>query len=344
MILPAMILTPGRPAMIRTKLLLGLLPLLAAIPLPGAVAQPAPQSARQALLEMFFGKTPGTLEKHLPEVTRAALKQSQTGSGVSMLDTFALVTSQIQARGQELQTFDAGPTLLAIQDPQAHSKFEIVVERDDLQADEDEIELSFHAYKDGVLQTAGVMPRFTFTMKQEAAVWRLNQVTFAVKVSLADPDFLKAITNHARPSITSTGQSQIQPPTGAAWNANHSAEEASAAGALRTLLAAEVTYRATYAEHGYTCSLADMGGMGGSERNEHQAMLIDPRLAGGKKNGYLFAVTNCAGSPAAGFHLTAVPLQPDTGMRAYCGDETGVIRFSNDGNGTTCLSSGQPLP
>ena len=35
-----------------------------------------PQTARQALLEMFFSKTPGTLVKHLPSVTRAALEKS----------------------------------------------------------------------------------------------------------------------------------------------------------------------------------------------------------------------------------------------------------------------------
>ena len=35
-----------------------------------------PQTARQALIEMFFSKTPGTLVKHLPAATRAALEKS----------------------------------------------------------------------------------------------------------------------------------------------------------------------------------------------------------------------------------------------------------------------------
>ena len=43
-----------------------------------ALAQPAPQTARQALLEMFFSKTPGTFEKHLPQATRAALPKAGT--------------------------------------------------------------------------------------------------------------------------------------------------------------------------------------------------------------------------------------------------------------------------
>ena len=36
------------------------------------MAQPAPQTARQALLETFFG-TLGSLEKHLPQAMLAAL-------------------------------------------------------------------------------------------------------------------------------------------------------------------------------------------------------------------------------------------------------------------------------
>jgi len=43
-----------------------------------AAQQPAPQTARQALLEMFFSKTPGTFEKHLPQATRTALPKAGT--------------------------------------------------------------------------------------------------------------------------------------------------------------------------------------------------------------------------------------------------------------------------
>ena len=34
-------------------------------------SEPAPQSARQALIEMFFDKTPGTFAKHLPAAPSA---------------------------------------------------------------------------------------------------------------------------------------------------------------------------------------------------------------------------------------------------------------------------------
>ena len=39
-------------------------------------ASSAPQTARQALMEMFFSKTPGTFVNHLPVATRTALEKS----------------------------------------------------------------------------------------------------------------------------------------------------------------------------------------------------------------------------------------------------------------------------
>src|ERR1700730_18167293 len=90
-----------------------------------ASAQAAPQSARQALIEKFFGKTPGSLEKHLPEVTLRALKQAQPVSAGSMLQGFALLSGQLSANGTQLQTFETGSTLLVVDDPRTHGKFEI---------------------------------------------------------------------------------------------------------------------------------------------------------------------------------------------------------------------------
>ena len=67
--------------------------------------QAAPQTARQALIEMLFSKTPGTFEKHLPQATRAALRKARADSGGTMLDGFSLLTGRLNAAGQQLQTF-----------------------------------------------------------------------------------------------------------------------------------------------------------------------------------------------------------------------------------------------
>jgi hypothetical protein len=326
----------------RSALIFSLTGLFAA---SAAAAQPAPQTARQALLEMLFSKTPGTFEKHLPQVTRAALHKAGTTSGTPLLAGFSALTSQL-SHGQQLQTFEAGPTLLSFEDPQARSKFEVTVERDDLRGEEDEIELSFRSFKDGATQTAGAKFRLTLAMKQEAGTWCLNEVSAAVGVSLTDPEFLKGVAAKLTPATTGVG---VQPIAGGlppmtAMSGMTVANEASAVGALRTLNAAEVTYVASFPGRGFTCELSDLGGMGaGGGPTEHQAMLIDPRLASGKKNGYIFALSGCDGTPASRYSVIAMPADPASGTRAFCSDESAVIRFSAAGKAASCGSLGQPL-
>jgi hypothetical protein len=173
-------------------------------------------------------------------------------------------------------------------------------------------------------------------MKQETGVWRLNEITVTFKVSLTNPELLKAMTTSWRPAAGGSTQT----PNVSTSVAMRSSNETSVVSAMRTILNAETTYAATYS-HGYTCSLSDLGGMGGSERNDHQAMLIEPRLANGKKNGYIFALAGCAGSSASKFTLTAIPAEGTMGAKAFCSDESGVVRFSSDG--PSCLSDGSPL-
>jgi hypothetical protein len=296
----------------------------------GAQAQPAPQTARQALIEMFFGKTPGSLEKHLPEATKAALRQAGGASGMSPLAAFSLIGSQISANGQQLQTFEAGPTLLVAENPRVHSKVEITVENDDLRADEDEIELSFKGYKDGQEQIRGVMPRLKMLMKQEAGIWRLNTITFSISVPLADPEFLKGLMQSAA-RTHDTAQISRAPVNSAA-----------VVGALRTILTAEMTYSRTYTAQGYTCSLSDLDGFGGGEPNERQAMLIESRLASGKKYGYVFRLSGCSGPPSSKFRLSAAP-SGASGGQAFCANESGLIRSSEDGSVANCWAAGKPM-
>ena len=312
-----------------------------------ANAQPAPQTARQALLEMFFSKTPGTFEKHLPQATWAALRSAGTTSTPSLLSGFSAFTGQLTARGQQLQTFEAGPTLLLIEDSQTHTKFEITVERDDLRGDEDEIDLAFHGSKDGETQTAGAKFGLTFTMRQEAGSWRLNDIAVTIGVSLTDPDFLKALTTKLNPA-NSTSAATHAPVSGFTNLSPNSAlipaNEAAAIAGVRTLNTAEITYAATFPGQGFTCTLSDLGGMGsGSGAAEHHAMLVDPRLASGKKNGYVYALSACEGNPASRYSITAAPANPASGTRAFCSDESAVIRFSADGKADSCISLGKPL-
>ena len=295
-----------------------------------------PQTARQALIEMFFSKTPGTLVKHLPAATLGALAQS---GKLATLQQYSLLAGQFEAKGKTLETFETGSTLLAVDDPQSNQKFEIRVDNDSLQGDDDNIDLSFQSYKDKQLKRTPFLPRLTFVMKMESGVWKLNEIRLTVRLPLADPDFLKSIAEGTKAQTATAVVTQPRNQT----STTAFGTDTSIVAAMRTILAAENTYSGTYRSTGYTCTLSDLDGFGGGEPNEHQAMLIASGLAGGKKYGYVFTLSACGGTPANSFHLMAAPGGNSFGRRAFCADQAGAIRYSTDGNPTTCLAAGVPV-
>ena len=180
------------------------------------------------------------------------------------------------------------------------------------------------------------MPHMTVSMKREAQVWTLNEISVTIHVPLADPDFLKAFTEKMKPQA---GASETFP-TRNDTTVQAAGSDTSVVAAMRTILTAEVIYATSYPTVGYTCSLSSLDGFGGGEPNEHQAMLINSGLAGGKRYGFVFGLSGCVGAPTSSFHLTAVPNGNSLGRKAFCADQSAVIRSSNDGNPATCLASG----
>lgn len=295
-------------------------------------AASAPQSARQALLEMLFSKTPGTFAKHLPAITRAALDKSGATANLQQL---SLLMSQMQTQGQDFQTFEAGSMLLSIENLKTRQKIEINVENDTLRADQDDIEVSFHVYKDGQAQHTPYMPQMTFSMKKEAQLWTLNEISLTVHVPLADPDLLKAFTENL--AAQSHSQTAFTPHSEAP--AQFAGSDTQVLAAIRMILTAEATYAATYRTVGYTCTLSNLDGFGGGEPNEHQAMLISSGLASGKKYGFVFSLSECAGTPATNFRLIATPNANAFGRKTFCSDQTGVIRSSEDKDPAACMAA-----
>jgi type IV pilus assembly protein PilA len=285
-----------------------------------APSQPPPQTARQALLEMFFGKSPKALEKHLAPATLAALRKADSESFKMNLAKLASLSAELNRHGSKLQTFEAGPVLITLEEPAEQKRTEIVVERDDLSGDEDEIELSVRMYKDEQPDPLPILPRLTFLMKEQDHVWRLTEFTIAGRVPLADPEYLKGLVKQIEEDRSRS-------------------DRFSAVANLRTLLTAEAAYQTSFPQHGFACSLSELGGAGSGKPDEHHAMLIDDTLASGKKSGYTYAISDCTHSS---FHLTAT--SADIGeARAFCADESGVIKFAADGSATTCISAGEPL-
>jgi type IV pilus assembly protein PilA len=296
-------------------------------------AQEGPQTARQALLEMFFSKTPGTLVKHLPAATLAALEKSGV---IASLQQYSLLASQMQTQGQNFQTFETGSVLLSGENPKTGQKVEVTVENDALRGDEDDLELSFQTYKDGQVQRTPFMPRMTFSMKQEARVWKLNEISVTVRLPLADHDLLKAFSEGLKARQNASISTTPQSPTAA----SPAGSDAQVLAAMRTIVTAEITYATTYPQIGYTCTLSNLDGFGGGEPNEHQAMLINSGLASGKRYGFVFSLSGCAGAPATGFHLSATPNANTFGRKAFCADQSGVIRASESGDAARCFANG----
>lgn len=130
-----------------------------------------------------------------------------------------------------------------------------------------------------------------------------------------------------------------------------------AVGSLRTIRAAAVTYAAEY-ENGFPSSLAAMGVEPGANPNCNHASLLDDSLVSGRKFGYVFTYTpkfpvgatepvispkaaakGCTSGGASGFTVTADPVRRNsTGRSSFYTDQTGVIRYSNDGEPATADS------
>jgi type IV pilus assembly protein PilA len=306
----------------------------------GSTAQQAavPQTARQALLEMFFSKTQGTFIKHLPAATRIALENSGAMSG---LQQYSLLASQLQTPGQNFQTFETGSVLLSGENPKTGQKVDITVEKDVVRGNEDDIELSIQTYKDGKQVRTPFMPHMTFSMKQEAQIWKLNEISVTIRLPLADPDLLKAFTESIKNAATArTTNASFTPQS--QTTAMPAATDDQVLAAMRTILSAEVTYTSTYPKVGFTCTLSDLDGFGGGEPNEHQAMLINSGLASGKRYGYVFALSGCGSAPATAFRLSANPNANTFGRKVFCADQSAVIRSSDDGSSANCFARGTP--
>ncbi len=114
------------------------------------------------------------------------------------------------------------------------------------------------------------------------------------------------------------------------------ANESSAVAAVRTITTAETTYASSWGA-GYAPILGNLGGAAPcTTATATTACIIDPALsvAPYTKSGYTFvAVGNTpAGGVNSGFEASATPVVVDvTGKRAFCSDQTGVIRFSPTG-------------
>ena len=285
-----------------------------------------PQTARQALLEMFLGKASDAFTRHLSQAASKALIHKGDDPATSMVQRISMIGHQMTAQAH-VETFDQGPMLLISDQEEGQQKVrtEVMVEHDSLTGENDEIELSIHVYREGQPEFLPVIPRLIFSMTEEEGTWRLADATLAAHIPLTDPDYLKGVRKK-----------------------QDEANENMASMRVQNLATAELHFAAQHPERGYSCNFADLMPNPDQAPNPAQANVsattsAPSSLAGNESEGYHFAVSGCAGTPASKFQITAVPLESDSGMKSFCADESGTLRSDPHGKGTACLSQGQVI-
>ena len=123
------------------------------------------------------------------------------------------------------------------------------------------------------------------------------------------------------------------------------ANESSAVSTVRTISTAETTYASSWGT-GYAAGLAQLGGASPcAVATAAAACIIDPLLSAAPfvKSGYAFnaAGTIPIGGVLNGFELNATPTAlQSTGVRAFCGDQSGVVQFITPGAAPIGVAAG----
>ena len=118
-----------------------------------------------------------------------------------------------------------------------------------------------------------------------------------------------------------------------------SADEASAVGSLRAIHQAEISYQTMFPNVGFAPNLASLGGAAPCTPSPATACLLDNSLAtaslgSGAKAGYVFQATGQAPVNGVNTQYTAgaAPVTfNNSGVRNFCNNEDGVIRYNNPG-------------
>jgi type IV pilus assembly protein PilA len=110
----------------------------------------------------------------------------------------------------------------------------------------------------------------------------------------------------------------------------HAVDESVAAGGLRSIWKAALTYSDTY-HQGYPLTLAALGpAPAGQKPSAEAANLLDSSLASGKKSGYIFRYQPVKPRPDGTidrFDANADPSSSDKSYRHFHMDEDGVLHY-----------------
>ena len=120
--------------------------------------------------------------------------------------------------------------------------------------------------------------------------------------------------------------------------------EVTALAGLRRIQFLESQFAAAHPKEGFSCELESLR----PEPAKISAYFTDRFLSTRADWAYRFTLRGCERNSfgqAVRFQITAEPIQPGkTGVRAFCTDQTGVIRFDVNSSADACLASGRVLP
>lgn len=283
------------------------------------------QTPRQAVIEMMSGGDTG-LMKHLTLEVQNKFAHAPQDS--------TLMSAIAMARATGLfQSFESGPLLFVIDNPQQNEKIEVRIDSDSVRGDVDNMELSFHAFRDGKEENLPVGFKVALNLKQQMELWRLNAVTVSVRVPVGDPKFFDGPLFN--PGMMARARSLGPDP---AASSSDTAVKITPLRGVRLIGLAENLYAQKHPDAGFTCNMADLVNIGKGIDEGESYSFVDPEFAGGVYNGYRFTLRGCGSKPASAYEIVAEPLNGKG--KAFCSDATRSLRSSNDGSGATCLATG----
>jgi hypothetical protein len=277
------------------------------------------QTPRQALIEMFTARDQKAFERHLPKIMQQRIAAITSGSSTGFSASPQTLNAAF-GRKNNLRWFETGPVLLVMQD--ANSRLEVKVERENLQAERDDIDLSFKVTTTGQTPNFGNGTRIMLTMQKEEGIWRLSEFGLTFRMKL-DGSFLEAMARQmnlmTKTTMPASAVTAEPVPVRKMSAEDLSAPEKAALNSLQQLLTAQKEYRAANPSIGFTC---------------------DPESLSAKEiSGYRTMIVGCKGNPTSSYKITLTPAGMMTkGWRSFCADESGVARYSDDGQGISCLS------
>ena len=294
------------------------LPQLVFVLLLAASAAAQTQTPRQALIEMFSGRDSKSFERHLPKIMQTRLAAIDNGARERFSPSSGL---PMMGRKDDIRWFETGPLLLMTQD--ANSRLEVRIEKENLRGDRDDLELSFSATMNGETHEGGTS-RVLLTMQNEDGIWRLSEIGLTFKMKL-DGSFIESFSKQMKAmgggaSVTTlTATTPAEKPSRTMSARDLSANETAALSGLRQLLAAQTQYQQANPAAGYSCDVAT--------------------LSVNDVSGYRTMIVGCKGSPVTSYKVTLTPIgMGSKGQRAFCADESGEVRYSDNGRGIDCLS------